>query len=393
MILSITDSKNCTNNNASQVNDATRLSSSLTSSSSSSEKSFTANLSMSSDSGLVSTSLATIQIKTKTASTSHSSPIKNIKSSDAKDKTMSSPSSSSSSSSSSGASCASDSSAGADLSILSFSSTSSLTSSMSLDNEFRLYPQKSTPKSTSSSSSEKLLPLSSFLLAPYFMKPFYGKEWFYDKLVDYINTNTSGVCSSRCLILLGDIGTGKSHLSCELKWPTFNAHLASLKYLSKQIVNVYFLNRQLNRGRYCHKENLEQFYLHLSRSLIQDSSLDSASSLSYRPINKDSESDEEFLNRMCLQFVHKVLVPLKQRKGLKLSEVKDEEDDDDEEDAEKNYFILIDGVEDDSEKEDECIQRVFSSSQMILMFLNRIFSHFPYWLHLIFTSKRCVEKK
>ena len=388
MNLSITDSKNCTNN-ASQVNDATRLSSSLTSSSSSSEKSFTTNLSMSSDSGLVSTSLATNQIKTKTTPTSHSSPIKNSKSSDAKDKTMCS----SSSSSSSGASCASDSSAGADLSILSFSSTSSLTSSMSLDNEFRLYPQKSTPKSSSSSSSEKLRPLSSFLLTPYFMKPFYGKEWFYDKLVDYINTNTSGVCSSRCLILLGDIGTGKSHLSCELKWPTFNAHLASLKYLSKQIVNVYFLNRQLNRARCCHKENLEQFYLHLSRSLIQDSSLDSAS-LSYRPINKDVENDEEFLNRICLQFVHKVLVPLKQRKGLKLTEVKDEEDDDDEEDVEKNYFILIDGVEDDSEKDkDECIQRVFSSSQMILMFLNRIFSHFPYWLHLIFTSKRCVEKK
>ena len=232
------------------------------------------------------------------------------------------------------------------------------------------------------------------------MKPFYGKEWFYDKLVDYINTKTN-VSSNRCLILLGDIGTGKSHLACELKWPTFNVHLASLKYLSKQIVNVYFLNGHSNRSQFCHKTILEQFYLHLSRSLLTDLSFDSTP-LSSRFINRN-ESDEEFLNRICLQFIHKILAPLKQKKGIRLRKVKDGDEDDnenddeedEEEEEERNYFILIDGVEDENEKsgDEECMQENFSSSQMILMFLNRTFIHFPRWLHLIFTSKRCVEKK
>jgi hypothetical protein len=228
------------------------------------------------------------------------------------------------------------------------------------------------------------------------MKPFYGKEWFYDKLVEYINAKACA--TSRCLILLGDTGTGKSHLACELKWPTFNVHLASLKYLSKQIVNVYFFNRQLNRSRYCYKTNLEQFSLHLSRSLLLDTSFD----LEFK--SRDDENGLEYLNRICLQFVQQVLAPLKQRKCIKLlkrreacgvEDEDDDNDDDDDEDEEKNYFILVDGVEDEDENEnrEKNSKETLSSSQMILMFLNKTFIYFPHWLHLIFTSKRCVERK
>ena len=34
----------------------------------------------------------------------------------------------------------------------------------------------------------------------------------------------------------------------------------------------------------------------------------------------------------------------------------------------------------------------YSQAEMALMFINKVFSHFPNWLHLILTSKRCVEK-
>jgi hypothetical protein len=60
-------------------------------------------------------------------------------------------------------------------------------------------------------------------------------------------------------------------------------------------------------------------------------------------------------------------------------------------DPRRNYFILIDGI-DDVLLQTERLLNNFGSRSPILEFLNRTFLFFPHWLNLIFTSKRGTEK-
>jgi hypothetical protein len=133
------------------------------------------------------------------------------------------------------------------------------------------------------------------LLAPYLHKPFYGKEWLLKKLAYYVvhkkllterfNGNPVELFSepqapsaadqtrlksqSTCLLLLGDSGTGKTHLSCELKHPpphntaTANPHVTVTGgELRSHFACVHFLSLFNKR-----QNSLKCFYLHLTRSL------------------------------------------------------------------------------------------------------------------------------
>ena len=78
------------------------------------------------------------------------------------------------------------------------------------------------------------------MLAPYLNKSFYAREWLFVKLYGYMRSclrhqqqqqtltsrsasKPSQVQRSACalLVLVGESATGKSHLCCELKWPTY----------------------------------------------------------------------------------------------------------------------------------------------------------------------------
>ena len=317
---------------------------------------------------------------------------------------------------SSGASCASASSVIADLSVLSFSSsnsTSSLSSSISygdatanngLSENFKNNFNKKSPiilpkkqhaannlslKHKSKTSLENISPLKaaadssltaselSELLAPYKTKPFYGKEWLYAKLLDYVtnkklnskeisSASTSSSCisayllpqsssrssltlstssvtsSSSCLVLLGDSGTGKTHLSCELKWPSsIKANSSPLAEISNQIASVYFFSL-LNPKQNC----LDRLCMFLTSSIRELASKlthranDTASP--YRRLNKlklndyvsDCENDEddfvveneesfinpsyceEHVNKLAHKFIETVLKPIKSNEKL-----------------------------------------------------------------------------
>lgn len=190
------------------------------------------------------------------------------------------------------------------------------------------------------------------------MKPFYGKEWLHNKLVDYLLKSDAE--EARCLILLGETATGKTHLASELKRPTVNASLTSLKQLNQRMINAYFLNKRNKQKRSSY--HLRRFCQHLSKALLDLARLKTCK------ISEDNEpeTDGECLSRSCVAFTREVLAPLKEQTALT-----------------ESYFILIDGFEDA-----EC-----ATTEMILSFLNRTFPHFPKWLHLVLTSNRCTEKK
>ena len=411
---------------------------------------------------------------------------------------------------SSGASCASASSVIADLSVLSFSSsnsTSSLSSSISygdattngLSENFKNNFNKKSPiilpkkqqaasnlslkhksKTSLENISHKSTPLKtdssltaselSELLAPYKTKPFYGKEWLYAKLLDYVtnkklnnkeisSASTSSSCisayllpqsssrssltlstssvssSSSCLVLLGDSGTGKTHLSCELKWPgLIKPNSSPLAEISNQIASVYFFSL-LNPKQNC----LDRLCMFLTSSIRELASKlthkanDTASP--YKRLNKlklndyisdyENEEDdfmveneenfinpsycEEYVNKLAHKFIETVLKPIKSNEKLNKELEKNE--------ITKNYFILIDGIDDallqaqrllpNNSKSFSINQKFpfkfktqaglnksyYSQAEMALMFINKVFAQFPNWLHLILTSKRCVEKK
>ena len=74
------------------------------------------------------------------------------------------------------------------------------------------------------------------------MKPYFGKEWLLKKLAAYfketeiIMSNELQKQQSRCLVLLGETGTGKSHLCSEMKWPTSKQPIVD----ANSILGVYF---------------------------------------------------------------------------------------------------------------------------------------------------------
>jgi hypothetical protein len=300
------------------------------------------------------------------------------------------------------------------------------------------------------------------LMAPYFNKKFYGKEWLYSKLDSYIkkigennnnvedsNTNNDFKKHPNCLVLLGEIGTGKTHLCCELKWPTnsdtfgknINNNISNNNNkdlaLSEHISSVYFFNF-LNKKH----NHIKQFYNHFSRS-IQDLALNLINN-SNNNDNKDSnqvlfkknikidlkdyyidennilidnEVDEIItikqeinyfdcstkittakfdINTLILSFIDDILKPIKNIE------------------TNNNYFIVIDGLDDAilqhqlesmNKKTNERVGIATAAElevinnhnnenyvDQILYFLNKTFTYFPHWLNLIITSRRCNEK-
>jgi len=241
-------------------------------------------------------------------------------------------------------------------------------------------------------------------------KLFYGKEWFYTKLNevmlnkktdDHLNSSmstSSGLSSSFlsvsstalqmptscCLLILGESGTGKTHLCCELKWPT-NTENTDLQSINKQILGVYFLNW------FSSKQNcIKQLYLYLSKliqDLVEDETLfafkDTLELDEFLNDQIDLDQNENYYSELYVtnlanEFIENVLTPIS---GKKL----------------KNVFILIDGIDDiilqserlvfDSKRENN-----LTSAEMLLMFINKIFKSFPNWLNLILTCKNLNEK-
>ena len=316
------------------------------------------------------------------------------------------------------------------LSVLSFSasnSTSSISSSVS-------YGDVNEPNSTGSSEidackkEENILQHESQIdsepdkiseiLAPYRNKSFYGKEWFYPRLFDYLinkkllgsfsssKSTSSGLCryshqilasassvsvsGASCLVLIGDPGIGKTHLCCEMKWPTARADVPQLDFISQQIASVYFfdwLNSQQN--------HLGQFFAHLSASIqrlvLNGSIFNSTQKTLFKKIVKldikdfieESSDDESDVEKLSLEFIENVLKPLKNLE-LKSNEETEAK-------VISNYFVLIDGIDDLSLQSQRLGRKM--AAEKILLFINKIFPFFPGWLNLIITARRCTEKK
>lgn len=261
--------------------------------------------------------------------------------------------------------------------------------------------------------------LISELIAPYKNKPFFGKDWLYSKLNDYIlnkrshddpmsssASTSSGLSSylqsvssinqvSSCLILLGESGTGKSHLCCELKWPTntVNSDLASI---NKHFLNVYFLNWFSNSKQ----NHLKQFYLFLAKSVEElydsnkfkrENNLGLNDYMNSTDLNDENECTEAYVTKLANEFIENILKPVQNLKQ-----------------QEKSLFFLLDGLDEvllhaerlePSKSLGECLvyphniesSTRLSSAEMILMFLNRIFHFMPNWMNLILTCKPCNE--
>lgn len=253
------------------------------------------------------------------------------------------------------------------------------------------------------------------LLASYLNKPFYGKEWLCKKLIDFMinkklankhNPVETTLNSSVCLVLTGESGTGKTHLCCELKWPTNSANnqLDSFK-IKDHIVCTYFLSLFNLR-----QNSLKNFYLHLSRSLqdlflaqnqnqkdklIFNKSdfpfkklikLDADSFISYDQLDFDLNiaDPQSYVDTLVDEFRENILLPLNNLDLMSKN---------------ANYYILLDGIDDGLLQAERLLTEYSkpknkpSSTEMILIFLNKTFLHFPSWLNLILTSKRCTEKK
>ncbi len=229
-----------------------------------------------------------------------------------------------------------------------------------------------------------------------------------------------GKNQSTCLVLLGDSGTGKTHLSCELKHPHGHAnhltsdirsHLACMHFLS-------LFNKKQN--------SLKCFYLHLARSLqdLQTNLVDNKqqkvliarkkiiklkrsdflASIKLKEEGVENEADAceensvefdedlidegerivksddmiECIDSMASKFIGNILKPLNNIENS------------------KNYFILVDGIDDSLLQHERLILSnetdLNCDGEMILSFLNKTFLYFPPWLNLILTSKRSTEK-
>ena len=190
------------------------------------------------------------------------------------------------------------------------------------------------------------------MIAPYKNKPFYGKDWIVPKLNDFLldnsfalikEANTSGGNLSNFLVLLGDSGTGKSHLCCELKWPGAGS---VFQPLHKQMVGVYFLNWFSPR-----QNNVRQFSSFMRRAIHEFSEsgrvanggglFASVQSLDVNEIGVTAREagagnrpqlDENYVTDLANEFIVSTLMPLKNVKLL-------------EDSGEKRYFFLIDGID------------------------------------------------
>ena len=252
--------------------------------------------------------------------------------------------------------------------------------------------------------------------APYYMKKFYGKEWLFQKLHEYLINKTYE--KSIFLLLIGDSGNGKTHLCCELKWPT-NEVNSYLKDLNKHIISTYFISLY-NIVQCSHYKNLQRLYSHLKNTILKELSslidikeIPVNSFLSTKSVNKNLDDDEDadesdendskndieeyndhIINKYASKFNENVVNVLNNYSNeiQKLN---------------KNFYILIDGIDelllydqylmgknktnkfnntDDNNHSDQNFNIIFK-------FLNKIFLKFPKWLHLVVTCKRITEKQ
>jgi len=223
---------------------------------------------------------------------------------------------------------------------------------------------------------------------PYRNKEFYAKEWLFSKLVEFLRpVETSAETKPNCLVLLGDPGTGKSHLACELKWPTSPA--SALQHLAKQTLSVYFLSWLTPA-----QNTVQHLAAHLAKSIHK---LNPSPKTTPPPDLADKCSQfltEDQVIQIGDRFSAECLKPLKN-----LSWPNDQT---------TAYFILIDGIDEaflterlaKAEDQRSTTLPAFSHStstlldppQALLLFLNTITAHFPAWLKLVLTARRCTEK-
>lgn len=175
--------------------------------------------------------------------------------------------------------------------------------------------------------------------AVYSSKPFYGKDWLFAKLAThFLIKPTSQEKEKNCLVLLGNSGTGKTHLCCELECPTREHD--HIKHLNKQIISIYFLNwlnLKLNSLRHLH------FYL--TKSLQDFVALKSNNQpsevhdyFSSNDNNYTNDETENFANKIGDYFINNVLLPLKDFDPWK--------HEDDEKKDRSSFVIIIDGIDD-----------------------------------------------
>jgi hypothetical protein len=247
---------------------------------------------------------------------------------------------------------------------------------------------------------------ASELEAPYKGKSFISKEWLIKILYDYITSDTSsssantGICSNdelaclvtspslplpsliatsissnsscmstshlstsackinrknQCLLLIGECGTGKTHLCCEIKWPTVASCQTSwqreqngfssnemMHSINQRILNVYFMSLFNSK-----QNGLKRFYMHLS-STLQEFFAENRTSFNISDNNSPATKVEA-----------SAATPFKSHIKLKLNEFAAGDDISDE--KTNDHFSLLDYVE---RLADKFIQNILNPLKM-----------------------------
>ncbi|CAF1011713.1 unnamed protein product [Brachionus calyciflorus] len=225
------------------------------------------------------------------------------------------------------------------ISNLSFSSTSNSTTSITSSSSFSTDSEKSSPHifPLQSPSPHKLNEnsTSSDTSSPFKNKKFYAKDWLFTKLNEI-------VYKSQLVVLLGEYGTGKSHLIYELK----NRD----KKLNFDVIATHCFTLFA-------KNNLENFYENLTRSIL--------GYFKKTVINTKNENYSDL-------FINNVLEPL--------NEIQ----------TQNNCVILIDGL--DELVHLDRLDLNENLTEEILNFIFIILKKFPKWLSVVITARRSTEK-
>jgi hypothetical protein len=216
----------------------------------------------------------------------------------------------------------------------------------------------------------------SMLDAPYRGKALYGKEWLFQNIYNHATQQQQ---TPVILTLVGDSGrlflslyyldlltliieehfegSGKTHICCELKWPTTQQDYN----LSPMIICAYFLNIYLN------KRTLIDFYQYLKSAIMYHTMLDNNDqAANWRQFNLNdtnhelsmmNEDDDDEPNVLADKFITYVLRPLP---ALLTNN-------------NKKYFILIDGIDEalfqDSIIKTKCTSEPFNTTTAINLHL------------------------
>jgi hypothetical protein len=276
----------------------------------------------------------------------------------------------------------------ATLSILSFSNTPNSSSASSSYSSLSAHHNSNGEDDASSLLQNRTHFLHRSTMPPpfknhYMTKKFYGKEWLFKKLAHYMrtkqiinenyknnNNNETALVkesanNSNILILVGDSGTGKTHLCCELNnRKTLNPDALYIR--QNHLVTTYFFTY------YDLAQNqIRKFYNDLSRALSDKFQLN---------YDKEIEEEEEEYENLgiehyCEKFNKDIL---KKLHNFNIS---------------SNFFILIDGLDDAlllSERLNDKSQQ--ENFDYCLKFIKKSLCNFPKWLNLCFTCRRVTEK-